>query len=240
VLNSEVSWWGGLYRLDTMVVDERAAQHDPVLRSAVVEIANFDLELADELLRSWTGTWAGLRDILDLFTPDLPKSDREQLGRHTTQPHPAGLDGLRSAWAADAVDRWDEEVHAVHSSLVDDVELGRRVWRGQLTALLPLIEGHRRTLAEWVEAQRPWVPKKFVDADIPALEIGSLASCFHAIRKELRSRHQDDYLALAVWLKDRRNDLAHCRMVEPDDLKTGRVLMERVLPTIHGNLRATP
>jgi hypothetical protein len=241
VLNSELSWWGGLSRLDTTVfVEERAGPQDPILRAAIVEVARFDLALADELLRSWTGAWTELREILDRFKPAVACPELTLREWNATRVHASVPAALLPAWAAGAVDRWDEDSHALHSSLVDDVELARRVWRGQLATLLPLIEGHRRTLAEWVDAQRPWVPKGFVDVDIPALEIGSLASCFRAIRKEIRSRHRDDYLALAVWLKERRNDLAHCRLVEPQEVETGRTLMERVLPAIHRELSATP
>lgn len=218
-------WWGVLDRLDTAVhVSERlsSARADVVLRDSIVEVAGFDLALADYLAESWDGRPAALEDLLltymapgpgsdGLALPDLPHSSTP------LEPPPVGLTGL---WADGWVDHWDAFPAYIHPCKL--VHLGRRddviarVWRAQLRSLMPLVDEERGRLAQWFREE---LPTSYDMPDPP--EPGDLVYALqcHPALKSWRGGHRK---RLVYWLRDTRNTLAHRGTLTPDEVRQGR------------------
>lgn len=86
--------------------------------------------------------------------------------------------------------------------------LAQRVWAGQVSAVFPLLERHRRAILSRYRAllRVPWTSRSGITiSQLEDLELNHLADqlCAHA-SGGLRSLYQ-----FVCWLRDLRNDLAH-------------------------------
>lgn len=221
-------WWGVLDRLDTAVhVSARlaSARADIVLRDSIVEVAGFDLALADYLAENWDGRPDALEDLLrhyltlhpheaDPPLPDLP---------HSSTPHEPPPAGLTDLWARGRVDHWDAFPAYLHPCTL--VQQGRqddvlaRVWLAQLRSLMPLIDEERGRLAQWFRQE---LPAGYALPDPP--EAGDLVHAMycHPGLKAWRGGHRK---RLVYWLRDTRNTLAHRGTLTPDEVQQGRQLI---------------
>lgn len=84
-------------------------------------------------------------------------------------------------------------------------ELTRRVWRGQVQVLFPLIEDQRCKLIERLRSMCPEVPRRATNED-GIVEIGPLH--YHMRRERKCPRQLENF---AFRLKEMRNDIAHLR-----------------------------
>jgi hypothetical protein len=123
---------------------------------------------------------------------------------------------LEAAWEAGLLDCVDGGifVHSVALALHEShTEIRRRVWRGELEVLLPLVEERRLDLATTLSNRGDVVflnQDGGVISDIGALEIGPLA--WHILR--LRTPDARVLQRQATWLRDIRNALAHGHTVD--------------------------
>lgn len=229
-------WFGVLGRLDTAVHVTAAAvgrNLDPALRAAVVEVAAFDLTLADELLTSWKGDIDALAALLTGYAADVGLPVRTDL---PDLPAEAGVpDGpLREAWGAGLADAWDgapcwHRGAVAADGTVDGGSAGdwwhHLVWRAQLSTVLPDVEAARHQVGLWCEAMRPHLSKGTFDrSDIVAMEYGELKWVMSELPYGRRDPARRELLD---WLADARNALAHAKVLSPADLEQGRRLLAR-------------
>lgn len=220
-------WWGVTDRLDTAVhVADKLfdARADVVLRDSIVEVAGYDLALADHLADTWNGAISTLDQQLSdyrvygnevaLELPELP---------HSSTPHDSPPVAMTQLWDHGLADAWDAFPAYLHPCFL--VGIGRsqdvysRVWRAQLRALMPMIDEERGRLGSWMQ-QELSPPHELPD---PA-EPGDL---FHALQLEpsLKSWRGGHRKRLIYWLRDTRNTLAHLGTLTPEELKRGRQLI---------------
>lgn len=158
-------WWGAIEPLDVLVSIQRLRPNEPdsdVRLNTVVELAAFDLNLAELLLREWTGTYSSLNELLLTHGRQL---ERLEESLRTTKALQLNLGGaqskdrvptnLRSHWDAGAVELWGSAPSWHRSALAlaapksgeVDQELHRLVWRAQVAALIPSVEFARHAIA---------------------------------------------------------------------------------------------
>jgi hypothetical protein len=194
---------------------------DPVLTASIVEVAAFDLRLAELLVDEWQGELADLRALL------------QETGKRFSTIDPTLANGIPrsderpprqvlSLWASGAANKWSELdpcFHAAVASGLDTRELTTRVWRAQVRALLPEIEVERRRLAEWVLRHRRNLNDYWANSDLSGLEVGPLCKL---VGETPALRSQDEQWKLIRWLRDARNSLAHWDVVDAAQLREGR------------------
>ena len=223
---SSAWWWGRLDWLDVALhVHHLDPTLDESLRAVAVELAGFDLDVAQRLVLE------GI-DSTDALTVALHEE------RSAREPLPAGVDHavvcetahpatLSDRWTAGVVDRFDGgERPFWHSCLFADEEglvtLRRRVWRGQVRALLPRLEEWRVQLVE--EAKR----EGFIAPDVP-LDRLDFPDLHRAVRDGVQTRRRDECTQFAFWLRQTRNMIAHLEPVEAPQRREGEQLAARVL-----------
>jgi hypothetical protein len=210
-------WWGRVGPLDTRVVADAAMGPSRVLGDVdvVAEIAKFDLSLADELARGYSGSVA---EDLEALIPRDRYSDGAAI-EAARQTGWAPLDEPPSlvleAWSAGHVDWWGDQV-VVHVGCLlhrEPQELERLVWRGQVIAVMPFIEHHRQRLARWVDARRSQLDDGWRERDLLEMEAGPLHHLFlkHPTLRRTRAAWQ-----AAETLKTARHSLAHLRPLPRD------------------------
>jgi hypothetical protein len=132
-------------------------------------------------------------------------------------------------WAAVFEPAWSPNNRSrklpLHSVLValsnDVVELTRRIWRGQVQALFPLIEEQRCLLIEQLRTRAPMILRNFKDSDGP-IEIGPL----HAAICRFQSKCPKELRSLSWHLKEMRNELAHLRVCQLNILPRSKDLLK--------------
>ena len=94
--------------------------------------------------------------------------------------------------------------------------LAQRVWNGQVAALFPLLERHRRDLLNCHHRllRFPWITKNATITTVEDLELNHIAD---QLRPQSRGGLRDVY-DFVSWLRDVRNDLAHLSCVSPQRL----------------------
>ena len=129
-----------------------------------------------------------------------------------TTPALAPPPALRDAWNDAQVDWWGDHV-AIHPACVIQSEpaLGRRVWRGHLSSVLPFVEVRRQALGRWAAQRRHLTSTTMSAAEIADLECGPLLYFIRSQRQLMSSRTA---VQLGIALRDARNALAH---LEPLD-----------------------
>lgn len=226
VAMTSIWWWARIARWDVAAhivgLIERAPLHgvlSDVRTESIVEVARWDLDLAEHLVTAWDGEPSGLPSLLkDWRCVSAPVMN----GGH------GRMDGLQPpnlvlpSWDQGVVESWHNQVSAATCSLAAEPEkLSRLIWAAQARVLLPWIEERRSALhirvAEILGRPRlgAILRETFnppVDAD-GLVEIGVLDT---VVRRALGSRHSDVRDA-SRWLRQARNDLAHIRPLSLDD-----------------------
>jgi hypothetical protein len=205
-------WWGRVGPLDTQVLVDDAMPPGRVIADleVVAEIAAFDLNLARELAVRYSGE---VRRDLAAALPDQAPSAMdiatEALAQASATEPPSDL---ITAWDRGCVDWWGDGP-VLHAGCIRDNDgaLAKRVWRGQVAAVLPFVELKRQALAYWAWQRRHQLQDGWEQRDIMSLEAGQLV--------ELLRRHEPLRAKRAVWdmakaLKKARNDLAHLTPLE--------------------------
>jgi hypothetical protein len=219
-------WWGRLGRLDTELllrsVPGRAL--DPVLGTAIAEIAGFDLAAALVLRAEWDGDLETLHSLLHEYAagdPGLLAAPPPDAPAPTDRPSAATL----ASWSAGSCDLWDRRGVAWHPSAAakhDPERLARALWRAQAANVMPLVEEQRARVVAWL-ARQGHGPRLRDEYGDPA-EIGAIWH-YMVHRASMQSRPQ---MALVTWLRDTRNDIAHLRCLTSAQLQEGLDLIARV------------
>jgi len=108
-------------------------------------------------------------------------------------------------------------VHSAWLAMASHNEaLNQRIWNGQVAALFPLLERHRRAL---IKAYRglfrlPMQTDYKLITRYEDLELNHIADQL----RSMNSRGLRDTCDFVFWLRDIRNDLAHLSLVSPADL----------------------
>jgi hypothetical protein len=149
------------------------------------------------------GADRGLSDILE------PEGWLARLGESrgwTPNDRPPGpiLSWLGYRQRFEGRDRW----HSSWLALTRRHEyVAARVWNGQVAALFPLLERHRRTLlSSYGRLMKvPWTTQFGTINDLEDLELNHIADQLEA-QRSLRLR---ETVSFVCWLRDLRNTLAH-------------------------------
>lgn len=199
-------WWGALSPLDvTVLIDEIGRQ--PMDTATIVEVARWDVDLAERLATRWDGAPDTLVDHLRVTPPvNVPEAN----GPAGPAPGP-----MREAWVAGLIESWEGRRDR-HASLIDSAALDRRRWHAQVRVIYPWLEELRADVASVVSdlGLRAGLHPDVV-ADLAASELGPLRhlACFeHRLRLPRPVR---DTLDRAVTA---RNSLAHLSPVDPATL----------------------
>jgi hypothetical protein len=207
-------WWGRIGPLDTRIVVDDAMPLPRVLGDVdvVAELATFDLGLADQLARAFTGhTDDDVRGAL------VPRAWDDVFGLEMDAVESSDGPPLQliDAWDAGLVEWWGDHVSAHAGCLCEHrpQDLRRRVWRGHVAAAMPFIEVRRQSLAAWLHDRRGLVGADYRRNDIREMECGEI---YFVLTKHPRLRSTRAAWDLAVALRHARNALAHLQPLERD------------------------
>lgn len=200
-------WWGTLSRLDLAIYIDASAPEMPALERAVaVEVAGFDLDLADRLADAHGLDLAAVEALVDDYAVErgLAALEPGAEARPCRDDEPAAN---LAAWAAGQVDRFDGVNRLfVHSAACGvqtrSAMLHRRIWRGQITTLLPELEIWRADLITLAKV------RGYVAAGVApeSLDFRELHEHLNRTRDEPARRRLAD---LAGELRWARNRIAH-------------------------------
>lgn len=226
-------WWSVIDKVDTAVhvgTLTRERNVDPTFASACVEIAGFDLDLAEDFLHGWDGRLDGAVELLRARAENTPNEFRSselpyELPGAAERPATAHL----TAWNAGVLERWDGRP-TWHPTTIDGdgirSHLHHLIWKAQLAAVLPELETRRLDVARWCEHRKEHVTSDHYEGcDILALEYANLLDFMKLLPG---SRRDPQRMQLLRWAKNARDDLAHAKIIEPDGLKSGRQLLSKV------------
>lgn len=203
-------WWNRIARWDTAAhishIDGPPAEARilaDVRAETIVEVARWDLSLAQRLAQDWSGDPDELPD--HLAEPDWveqPPDSRERCG-----PRPA--EGHLLLWDAGALDGW----HDHYSPAPSAQRLRRRVWAAQARIVLPWIEERREVLQERAIAKMG--RKRFNEAlermfDPPLTDAGQVEiKDLYQIIANCLGKHAPRLRSTAWRMRDSRNKAAH-------------------------------
>lgn len=174
--------------------------------SVAVEVGAWDLNLVSEIATA---------NAPNAARPDL-WADLWERGHGITNDRPTWQNGHGCQWGDEFVP------HSAWLAKNDRRRLIKRVWTGQVAALLPWIEQYRMRIADGYQS----VLKLGVDgsqfrSSIEDLDWGPIV---YAIKK---AASDSQVLGVAVALRDVRNELAHGRPVLWETVKTAFDAAER-------------
>ena len=221
---TSVWWWNRIARWDVAAhisqVDIRADEPRilaDIRSETIVEVARWDLDLAEKLVRSWSGDPEELPGFLDREDRGTVPDNAEECGQ---QPETA----LLEAWERGDIDGW-HDAHAISAAALsrDPRRIERLVWAAQARMVLPWIEENRQLVQQRTVDRM--TRKRFQSAMAalfePALtntdlvEIGPLKRII-----DIRLGNSDPKLrSAAVRLYNARNDLAHLRPLKYGELR---------------------
>lgn len=202
-------WWNRIARWDTAAhishidgprIDERILAD--IRAETIVEVARWDLTLAEQLARDWPGDPAELATRLHRVSAELSSESRDRCGVRPAEH-------LLDAWDAGQLDGW----HDVYAPAASPHRLRRLVWAAQARIVLPWIEQRREVLQEraiakmgrrrFTEALQLVCDGPLIDAGL--VEIGDLYKVIEA-----RLGGAAPQLRSTAWrLRDARNKVAH-------------------------------
>ncbi|MEV6393104.1 hypothetical protein, partial [Nocardia xishanensis] len=213
---TSVWFWGRISRWDVashiaaFSRERRGGVIQDVRAETIVEVASWDLAVAEFLVENWSGDPVDLPEALGDAALPIPQKQAGWFGATevTMVPPPAVL----RAWDERVVDAWHERIHPGPSiALLERQKLDRIVWSAQARVLLPWIEQNRVRLHSEVRRDLGRNFAAHVDAVLPGhspnglIEIGPL-------ERLVRTRGSLGYLYQAAReLKRARNALAHLR-----------------------------
>jgi hypothetical protein len=211
-------WWGQIGPLDTLVTVDEMLNLPRVVgdREVIAELAGWDLELAERLALAWQGYPLNSETLLAALPS---RRDGEAIVEHARLASASGMtfdppEELYVAWANGSVNWWGDRalVHISHYLDSGDIDVvNRRIWRGQVAAVLPFAELARERLAHWIAERVHLLHANWRYKNLSALEVGALEKVF-AESPELRrspSHHE-----LARQLRHTRHRLAHLQLVD--------------------------
>jgi hypothetical protein len=144
-------WWGRVARWDVAAYIAGLAK-DGVLKGVledvrtetIVEVARWDLDLAEHLAASWPGEPADLPALLKAWRlVPMPLITSYHRGMNSAQPP----EQLLGPWDQRAMEGWHENYCVTGCALAAEPErLGRVIWAAQARVLLPWIEERRSAL----------------------------------------------------------------------------------------------
>lgn len=241
VLLTERWWWGIISRLDILLFAATAWRGGTggdgipaVDQSVVAELAGFNPELAEELLRrpicSPEQMCVLLRDYAE--QQGLPRMDAT--GNAITHASQSGAaspvhlpNAVKQMWAQGVLNWVDQEGLQLHSAVLAssgrEGAIRRRIWRAQVRVLLPYVDELRVALCECLVQRngKQWLAQYAGnrEEDIAAIEIGRLKYlCDTDVRcKGLPGSVRE----LVYWLHWARNELSHLRPLHPDQIAEG-------------------
>jgi hypothetical protein len=158
---TSIWWWGRIARWDVAAYIAalgafRGAGRAGVLASvradSIVEVARWDLDLAERLADLWTGDPADLPVLLGEECRDHALDGRSGLRSKSTGSRGAGddlrpPDPLLGPWDSRQLDRWHEQPSGSGRSLATSAGgMSRAVWAAQARVLLPWVEERRSVL----------------------------------------------------------------------------------------------
>jgi hypothetical protein len=215
---TSIWWWDRVARWDVAAHIADLPQRgdltgvlEDVRSEAVVEVARWDLDLAEQLAATWSGEPNDLPSLLTGWRAvPAPAISTRHLNGDTLRPP----DLLLESWDKRAVDSWHHYQCVAGCSLATEPEkLGRVVWAAQARVLLPWIEERRSTLhsriAETLGAQR--FASILHDRFDPPIKAGSFVE-IGALDRVVRMTIGSTDVELrdsARRLRDARNSLAH-------------------------------
>jgi len=221
---ASVWWWHRIARWDTAA---HISQVDPPRREArvladvrtetIVEIARWDLALAERLAQDWSGDPEELSEHLTPSAADsaaLPPEAAESCG-------PAPGDALLELWDRGRIDGWhDLAAPSALTLAATPRRLARAVWAAQARILLPWIE-QRREILQGRAIEK--MGRKRFQASLQNLfrepVTDNLVEISH-LRKIIDVRVGDVPMRTAAnWLYDARNQLAHLRPLKLGELR---------------------
>jgi hypothetical protein len=217
-------WWGALSRLDLATYIHIAAPEMPPFQRAVaVEVAGFDFGLADVLADTHHHDLVALEAIVESYG-DARGMAALELSAGTMRCRPAEPGPNLKAWGAGQVDRFDGHNHLfVHSAACGRESrhalLSRRVWRGQITTLLPELEVWRTELIALAKS------RGYFAADVESMDFGEL----HDHLRTHQGRVGRALIELAGDMRSARNRLAHLRHLSATTVSKLHADAERVL-----------
>jgi len=219
-----VWWWNRIARWDVaahisqlqMRVNEARILAD-ICSETIVEVARWDLDLAEGLARSWSGDPEELADFLNGPDGSVLADYAEACGQ---RPDAAILDG----WDKGGVDGW-HDAHAVSAMTLakEPHRIDRMVWAAQARIVLPWIEENRQLVQQRTvdRMTRKRFQAAMLDLFQPPLantdlvEIGPLKRII-----EIRLGNSDPKLrSAALRLYNARNDLSHLRPLKYGELR---------------------
>ena len=219
-----VWWWNRIARWDVAahishletLTNEMRVLAD-IRSETIVEVARWDLHLAERLARSWSGDPEELADFLGGATEPVVADNTEECGQ---RPQAAILD----AWDRGAIDGW-HDAHAVsaRTGSAGPHRVDRLVWAAQARMILPWIEENRQLVQQRTvdRMTRKRFQAAMTDLFQPPLtntdlvEIGPLRRII-----DIRLGNSDPKLRSAARrLYNARNDLAHLRPLKYGELR---------------------
>lgn len=221
---ASVWWWHRIAHWDTAA---HISQVEPPSREVrilsdvrtetIVEVARWDLALAERLAQEWSGDPEELPEHLSPSTADaaaLPAEAAERCGA-------APADALLELWDGGRIDGWHDLVAPSALTLAANPRrLDRVVWAAQARIVLPWIEQRRETL-QGLAVERMG-PDRF-QAALHNLFREPITDGFVEIshlRKMIDVRIGDVSMRTAAnWLYDARNQLAHLRPLKLGELR---------------------
>lgn len=218
---TSIWWWARVARWDVAAhiaeLAERVSLQGivaDVRTESIVEVARWDLDLAEHLVMTWDGE---PRDL-----PSLLKDWRSVSAPAISASRHIGTEGIRppdpvlSSWDQRVVEYWHDRLSVTTCALAAEPEkLSRLVWAAQARVLLPWIEERRATLhirvTEILGAQRlASMLDGWFDPPVKANGLVEIGVLDKVIRRALGTRNTELRDA-SRWLREARNRLAHIR-----------------------------
>jgi hypothetical protein len=224
---TSIWWWARIARWDVAAHIVGLAERAPlpgvledVRAETIVEVARWDLDLAEHLVVRWEGDPSQL--------PSLLKDWRAISAPAVSNSNYVGSEGLRppnsvlTPWDQRAVEGWHDHLSVAACSLAAEPEkLSRLIWAAQARVLLPWIEERRSTLhilvTEMLGAQRvASILHDWFDPPLKADGLVEIGALDRIIRRALGPRDAELRDA-SRWLREARNCLAHMRPLSLGD-----------------------
>ena len=218
---TSIWWWARIARWDVAAhiaeLAERVSLQGivaDVRTESIVEVARWDLDLAEHLVMTWEGE---PRDL-----PSLLKDWRSVSAPAISASRHIGTDGIRPpdlflpSWDQRVVEDWHDRLSVTTCSLVAEPDkLSRLVWAAQARVLLPWIEEQRAMLhirvTEILGPQRlASMLDGWFDPPVNANGLVEIGMLDRVIRRALGTRNTEVRDA-SRWLREARNHLAHMR-----------------------------
>ena len=219
VAMTSIWWWARMARWDVAahIADLAERPHlqgvlDDVRAESIVEVARWDLDLAEHLAVAWAGEPNQLPSLLKdwRIVPAPAVNGSRYVGTGGLQPPEMVL----ASWDERAVEAWHDQLSVAACSLAAEPEkLSLLVWAAQARVLLPWIEEHRSALqtrvAEMLGSRRMTaILSGWFDPPIKADGLVEIGALDRVVQKALGSRDAE-WRDASRRLRDARNCLAH-------------------------------